>query len=114
MTVEAEQDQFADTIDTRDKVFVLNAEEAEKYFLTNAERICIPVEKAISEGAYAGPNRGSGCWWWLRTPSISMPCFVYVIDTDGSFDKDGFPVDTFGENDKDNIVVRPAIVLRLD
>ena len=87
VTVEAEYDQFTETNDTRDKVFVLNAEEAEKYF---------------------------GCWWWLRTPSISMPNFVYVVNTDGSFDADGFPVTAFGENDKDNIAVRPAIVLNLD
>lgn len=114
VTVEAEYDQFADTNDTLDKVFILNAEEAEKYLITDAERICIPTEKAISEGAYHGPNPTSGCWWWLRTPSISMPVFVYVVNTDGSFDEDGFPVTTFGENDKDNIVVRPAIVLSLD
>ena len=43
-----------------------------------------------------------------------MANFIYVVDTDGSFDKDGFPVDAFGENDHDNIVVRPAIVLNLD
>ena len=114
VTTETEYDQSGGTNDTRDKVFVLNAEEAEKYFATDAERICIPTEKAVSEGAYRGPNLGSGCWWWLRTPSISMPAFVYVVDTDGSFDEDGFPVTTFGENDKDNIVVRPAIVLNLD
>ena len=114
VTVEAEYDQFTETNDTRDKVFVLNAEEAEKYFITDAERICIPTEKAVCEGAYVDQNRGSGCWWWLRTPSISMPNFVYVADTDGSFDADGFPVTAFGENDKDNIAVRPAIVLNLD
>lgn len=100
--------------DTVDKVFILDDEEVEKYFKDYDERICIPTEKAIGEGAYVGENRGSGCWWWLRTPSISMANFIYVVDTDGSFDKDGFPVDAFGENDHDNIVVRPAIVLNLD
>ena len=112
--VEAVYDQFADTNDTREKVFVLNAEEAEKYFITDAERICIPTEKAISEGACHGQNRGPGCRWWLRTPGISMPAFVYVVKTDGSFDEDGFPVTSFGENDNDNIAVRPAIVLNLE
>lgn len=114
VTVKAEYDQLTETYDTRDKVFVLNAEDAEKYFITNDERICIPTEKAIKEGTYHGPSRSSGCWWWLRTPSISMPNFVYVVVTDGSFDEDGFPVTTFKENDKYNIAVRPAIVLILD
>ena len=112
---EAEYGPFrTESNDTLDKVFILNDEEAEKYFITEAERICIPTEKAISEGAYVGQNRGSGCWWWLRTPSISMPNFVYVVDTDGSFDDNGFPVNTFGKNKDNNITVRPAIVLDLD
>ncbi len=112
-TVEAEYGRFrTETNDTLDKVFLLTAEEAEEYFRTNDERICIPTGRAIGEGAYVGKNHGSGCWWWLRTPSISMPNFVYVVDTDGSFDDNGFPVNAYGEND--NIVVRPVIVLSLD
>ncbi len=115
VTVEAEYGPFRiETNDTIDKVFVLDAEEVKKYFVNENERICIPTGKAIGEGAYIGGNHGPGCWWWLRTPSISMPSFVYVVDTDGSFDDNGFPVDAFGENDNDNIVVRPAIVLNLD
>ena len=43
-----------------------------------------------------------------------MPNFVYVVKTDGGFDDDGFPITAFGENDKDNIAVRPAIVLNVD
>ena len=113
VTVEAEYNQFTDTNDTRDKVFVLTAEEAERYFITDDKRICIPTGKAIREGAVHGGIHGPGCWWWLRTPSISMPNFVYVVDTDGSFDDDGFPVTTFRENDNGNIVVRPVIVLHL-
>ena len=114
VTVEAEVFWVVtETHDTLDKVFILTDEEVEKYFVTNGERICIPTEKAISEGVYHGQNRGSGCWWLLRTPRISMPAFVYVVDTDGSFDEDGFPADAFRENDKDNSAVRPAVRLRL-
>ncbi|MBR6090928.1 MAG: hypothetical protein IKP86_13405 [Anaerolineaceae bacterium] len=114
VTVEAEYCQFFTGKDTVDRVFVPDDEEAEQYFLSDAERICIPTEKAISEGAYTGKKPGTGCWWWLRTPSISMPNFVYVVETDGSFDKDGFPVNTFDENGDGNITVRPAVVLRPD
>ena len=115
VTVEAEYGPFfAERHDTQDKVFLLDAEEAEQYFMNNDERICIPTEKAAGEGAYVGKNPGSGCWWWLRTPSISMPNFVYVVDTDGSFDDNGFPVNTFEKNNDGNIAVRPAIVLELD
>ena len=115
VTVEAEVFWIdTETHDTLDKVFILTAEEVEKYFVTSGERICIPTEKALGEGAYVGSIRGSGCCWWLRTPSISMPNFVYIVNTDGSFDKDGVPVNTFGGIDDDNIAVRPAIVLYLD
>ena len=114
VTVEAEYGRtYTETNDTLDKVFLLNDEEAKKYFISDAERICIPTEKAISEGAYVRKDRGPGCWWWLRTPSISMDNFVYVVNTDGSFDDDGFPVGTFTENDDANIAVRPVIVLDL-
>lgn len=111
--LEAESNRFLMGKETLDKIFVPDAEEAEQYFVSDAERICIPTEKAVSEGAHVGKNSGSGCWWWLRTPSISMPNYVYVVDTDGSFDEDGFPVETFAENDGNNIAVRPAILLRI-
>ena len=112
VTIEAEYGPFyTERHDTQDKVFLLDAEEAEQYFMNNDERICIPAEKAAGEGAYVGKDPGSGCWWWLRTPSISMPNFVCVVDTDGSFDDNGFPVQTFEKNDNGNIAVRPVIVL---
>ena len=95
-------------------ILLPDAEETEKYLPTNDERICIPTERAIREGAYAGKNPGSGCWWWLRTPSISMPNYVCVVDVDGSFDDNGFPVNTFEKNNDGNIVVRPVIVLDLN
>lgn len=115
VTIDAEYGPFyAERNDTQDKVFLPEAEEIEEYFPTNDERICIPTEKAAEEGAYAGKNPGSGCWWWLRTPSISMPNFVCVVDVDGSFDDNGFPVNTFEKNNDGNIVVRPVIVLDLN
>lgn len=115
VTIEADYGPFyTERNETRDKIFLPTAEEAEKYLPTNDERICIPTERAIREGAYAGKKPSSGCWWWLRTPSISMPNYVCVVDTDGSFDDDGFPVGTFGKNDNGDIVVRPVIVLDLE
>ena len=52
VTVEAEAFWIAtETHDTLDKVFILTAEEVEKYFVTSGERICIPTEKAAGEGA---------------------------------------------------------------
>ena len=86
--------------------------EAEQYVTEDSERECLATAYAEDGGIFTGNN--GKCWWWLRTPSISMPNFVYVLNTDGSFDVDGFPVTAFGENDKDNIAVRPAIVLNLD
>lgn len=114
VTVEAEAGPFyAERNDTLDKVFLPETDEAEQYFGNNAERICIPTEKAAAEGVYTGKNPGEGCWWWLRTPGISMPDFICVTDADGSFDEDGFPAETFEANGNGNIAVRPVIVLKL-
>lgn len=101
VTVEAECNQDEDT---QDSVFLLNDEEAERYFDSCAARLCQPTANAVAEGAYVKAGYG---WWWLTTPSISMPNFVYVVDVDGSFDKDGFPVDA------ESILVRPVVVMRL-
>lgn len=89
--------------DTRDKVFLLSAEEVLKYFTKDEERICLPLSFVAKEGAYIGEN--GACYWWLRSPGVAANCDAF-IDLDGS-------VYTPGEfADNDEFVVRPA--LRVD
>jgi len=59
---------------TNDKVFLLSAAEAEKYFASDEERICSEKESAEEENVEG---------WWLRS---SLPGYGYVYD-DGYIDK---------------------------
>lgn len=90
--------------DTRDKVFLLSAEEAKKYFKTDEERQCIPTRLAVLAGAWL--SRAGTCVWWLRTPGESDMDAVKV-GIDGS-------VQLFGDRVNIKLSVRPAIVVRFD
>lgn len=51
---------------TNDKVFLLNIEEAEKYFSNNVDRIALATEYLIEN--HSVTTRGSDqCDWWLRS-----------------------------------------------
>ena len=98
--------------DTRDKVFLLSVEEAERYFASDEERICFPTKKAIADDAWVRTKPGIGrgaCQWWLRTPG-SLASFAAIVDADGGFDLDGICVNISGL--RGQTVVRPAVVLR--
>ena len=58
-------DTELDSGDTKDKLFLLSADEAEKYFHGDDARRAKPTPYAVQRGAYL--NGFSG-WWWLRTP----------------------------------------------
>ena len=53
--------------DTRDKVFLLSLDEAERYFPNNEARQYKPTAYAVKQGAYVS-NTYHTCWWWLRSP----------------------------------------------
>ena len=52
--------------DVEDKVFLLSAEEADRYLQTKDERLCLPTAYARAQGAYVRSGFVA-CWWWLRT-----------------------------------------------
>ena len=68
--------------DTDDKIFLLSAEESEKYFPTNEERLCYPTEHCIKSGVWVSDYAGfeGTCCWWLRTTGKTryLTAFVYV------------------------------------
>ena len=66
--------------DTVDRVFILGFDEAEKYFKTEADRICTATPYAVSRGVSIHSN--GGCRWWLRTPGHTGSYAAYV-DCDG-------------------------------
>ena len=90
--------------ETRDKVFLLSYAEAVKYFPTDDDRICMPTDRAVSNGALVDQARGS-CNWWLRT--IANSTSACYISTTGSTDK-------YQYTTAQDIAVRPCIWVDLD
>ncbi len=87
--------------DTEDKVFLLNIDEAEKYFPGDEARMCDGSDYTVARGAFVNP-RTNKVWWWLRSPGY------YVSDAAGinylgQLHKSGDNVSTT------NNAVRPAI-----
>ena len=63
---------------TEDRVFLLSYKEAfGDYFSRNGERICMPTDYAMQNGADADDNTGA-CWWWLRSPGYDQDSAAYV------------------------------------
>ena len=65
----------------RDKVFLLDIDQANSCLGSNEERMCKPTAYAIDQGAYHDSSNGN-CWWWLRTPGSTQNSAAHV-DTVG-------------------------------
>ena len=64
--------------DTVDKVFLLSADEAEKYIPEKMKRIAYPTPYTLSRSG--SDMEKSPCWWWLRTmgSAFNKTAFVNV------------------------------------
>ncbi len=92
---------------TRDKVFLLSIDEADRYFGGDEARKCLPTAYAVEQGAVTDPEYGAldgkpTCWWWLRTPGSGSDCAAFV-STGGCVGAVGSPVI------QDRGAVRPAL-----
>ena len=96
--------------DTQDKIFLLSISEAEKYFSSDEERMCVPTVYAINQGAYTSDNHKVGgaatCVWWLRSPGLNDINAAYV-HYDGGVHCSGYVVHN------DSFCVRPALWITL-
>jgi tetratricopeptide (TPR) repeat protein len=78
---------FSDVPD--DKITLLNTEEADMFFDSDASRKAYPTEYAISQGVYVDGDNGyvdaggGSCLWYLRPPSGSSTSMVYVAHVNG-------------------------------
>ena len=98
---------------TSDKIFLLSIKEAEQFFATDKERICIPTAYAKARGAatysilqYIFSSDKYPCWgWWLRSPGWDQAHAAYV-NYDGGVFKFGNCVNY------DNVSVRPALWIK--
>ncbi|MBR4749685.1 MAG: hypothetical protein IK083_08990 [Abditibacteriota bacterium] len=87
---------------TEDRVFLLSSGDAERYFIDNADRVCIPTGYARKRRIFTD-KVGGRCWWWLRS---STKADHTVVDYIGGISESAEPsaMNIFG--------VRPAMVIR--
>ena len=90
--------------ETRDRLFLLSDEEAERYFENEEDRICLATAYAIENGVAASSE--DHCTWWLRTSSEERDDTILVIrSADGSIGTSMLEIVN---------AVRPAMWLKLD
>lgn len=84
---------------------LLSVDEANNYFKSDNDRICMPTQRAVSNGAWTSDDNGA-CFWWLRSPGDDSNYAAYVY-ADGCVYSDGYYVDC------PDSVVRPALWINL-
>ena len=92
------------TVNTKDRVFLLNAIEAKKYFSSDSTRRCQGTAYCYAQGAYKAED--GNCNWWLR--SIYLYDTVNVSRYNGRIDENGYSAAN------DTIAVRPALWINLE
>ena len=68
---------------TRDNLFLLSIDEANKYFSFDKKRRLYPAPYAQSSKSKEGhldtnTDFGGSCWWWLRSPGLNQLCAAVV------------------------------------
>ena len=105
---------------TRDRIFALSIDEAEKYFRDEDDRMAAVTEYAKKQGAYicddktakkygwknSLPTGEKTGWWWLRSPGDSGGIAAGVVTR-------GFVLQCGGGVSFDSGAVRPAFWLNL-
>ena len=86
---------------TVDKVFLLSASQAERYFTNKASRTCKATQYAKQNGVWISPSNGNASWW-LRTIGDRQDC-ASTIESDGDIYYTGSLVHSA------NPAVRPVI-----
>lgn len=90
---------------TQDRVFLLSTQEAERYFRSDADRICKATAYTQKQGATTVD--GDIGWWWLRSPGISEYSTVKVFTT-GKIDYSGYNPNSLRGS------IRPALWIELE
>ena len=101
---------------TKDRVFLLSIQEAERYLKSFAERRCRPTPYSVSRWAYEEPE--TRCTnWWLRSPG-RLDTSAAFVGSDGDIKRYGFTI--FQDLEKKNRYetamnncVRPVICIGL-
>lgn len=96
--------------DTRDKVFLLSIDEAEKYFANGAARTCQPTAYTISNKVFKSWDTDD-CYWLLRSSGRDQET-VALVFSGGAVNTGGYFVD--GGVDHARGAVRPALWINLN
>ncbi|MBP3937852.1 MAG: zinc-ribbon domain-containing protein [Clostridia bacterium] len=111
VTVTAEKNQYYGTDPgnvTKDKVFLLSANEATKYFSSDTARECEPTDFAVANSVSTDNDNGYDCcWWWLRSPGYDQSGAAGVTSSGGVFDATGNDVNFYESG------VRPAMWINI-
>lgn len=104
---------------TEDKVFLLSITEANRYFKTDEERMCVPTAYAKAHGAYTSSDfiKGGAAtgWWWLRSPG-KVDYHVLGggrMNLAANVDRDGGVISYGYDVSRDSGCVRPAMWIDL-
>lgn len=103
---------------TKDNIFCLSADEADRYFTKDEERATKPTEYAVNRGVYVTKAEDVGvssvqgyignCCWWLRSPGDVCINAMFV------FDGGAIPFWRWGQPAvNNNVSVRPALWIKL-
>ena len=88
----------------KNRIFLLSASEANRYFSGNAARLCWPTNYALANGADTKDTPGN-CWWWLRSPGKSQTSAAIVSKRDGNITTNYIGIS--------NVGIRPAMWLQV-
>ncbi|MCQ2372710.1 MAG: DUF6273 domain-containing protein [Phascolarctobacterium sp.] len=86
-----------------DKLFLLNIDEVNKYFISRKLRECKATDQAKANGAYTYLEN---CYWWLRTAG-DFGNYVAFVEMEGYVGVNGC------EAYKTNVCVRPALWINI-
>ena len=102
---------------TKDKIFLLSINEANKYFASDKARMCAPTAYAIANGAYAYDNDkvdgAATCLWWLRSPGYRQHIAARVGRVGGVYSGGGESFCLYSYY-YDDTGVRPAMWIDLE
>ena len=90
---------------SQDRVFLLSTQEAERYFKSDADRLCKATAYTKKRGATTVD--GDICWWWLRSPGTGEYSTVKIFTT-GKIDYSGY------NNNSLRGSIRPALWINLE
>ena len=91
--------------DTRDQVFLLSIDEANRFFADDTSRTCVGTPYCYEQGTFKLEDTGT-CWWWLRSP-WSYSNYAPYVNYFGLIINGSFVYDHRG-------VVRPALWINLN